>query len=333
MRLCIIGSRGHQGYVVDGLREMPSVRVVGISAGSEEDDVGELTGMFGDLGRGAEVYSDYRLMLDELDPDVVSIAGPLEEHARMCIEALRRGVHVFCEKPVATTLKDLKRLRNAYDEADVRFAAMMGMRYDPAFHAAWRAVRDGAIGRVRLLNAQKSYKLGRRPGYYWRRGTYGGTIPWVGSHAIDWIRWFSGGRFKTVYATHTARFNNDHGELEASALCHFTLTDDVYASASIDYLRPATAATHGDDRIRVVGTKGIVEVRKGRVFLINNETNGVVELEAGCGRQIFRDFVEQIEGRGAALIDAEETFEVTEACLLARRSADLGHAIIFEGMN
>jgi hypothetical protein len=58
-----------------------------------------------------------------------------------------------------------------------------------------------------------------------------------------------------------------------------------------------------------------------------------VELEAGCGRQIFRDFVEQIEGRGAALIDAEETFEVTEACLLARRSADLGHAINFEGMN
>jgi predicted dehydrogenase len=333
MKLCVIGSRGHQAYVIDGLRETPFVRVVGISAGSEEDDVGEITGMFGDLGRNAEVYSDYRLMLDELEPDVVSIAGPLEEHAQMCIEAFRRGVHVFCEKPVATTLSDLKRLRNAHAETDSHFAAMMGMRHDPAFHAAWRAMRDGAIGKVRLINAQKSYKLGQRPGYYWRRGTYGGTIPWVGSHAIDWIKWFSRGRFRTVYATHTSKYNNDYGELETSALCHFTLTDDVFASASIDYLRPATAATHGDDRIRVVGTEGIIEVRMERVFLINDETDGILELEARCDRQIFRDFVKQVEGRGAGLIDAEDIFEVTEACLLARRSADVGHAINFESQD
>jgi predicted dehydrogenase len=333
MKLCVIGSRGHQAYVIDGLREMPLVKVVGISAGSEEDDAREITGMFGDLGRSAEVYSDYRLMLDELDPDVVSIAGPLEEHAQMCIEAFQRGIHVFCEKPVATTMSDLKRLKNAYAETDSHFAAMMGMRYDPAFYAAWRAVRDGEIGRVRLINAQKSYKLGQRPEYYWRRETYGGTIPWVGSHAIDWIKWFSRERFRTVYATHTSRYNNDYGELETLALCHFTLTDDVFASASIDYLRPAAAATHGDDRIRVVGTEGTIEVRMERVFLISDETEGTEELEAKCDRQIFRDFVEQIKGSGVGLMDAEDIFEVTEACLLARRSADVGHVINFEAQN
>lgn len=327
MKLCMIGIRGHNGYVLDGLGELPHVKVVGLSAGTGEDDVVELKSWCNEHGHAPELFADYRKMLDEIKPDMVSVCGPLELHAQMCVQAFQRGIHVFCEKPVAITLEDFKRLKMAYGEAKVHFAAMMGLRYHPAFYTAWRAVWDGAIGVVRLINMRKSYKLGRREPYYRRRETYGGTIPWVGSHAIDCIHWFSSESFCLVYATHTVMHNRDHEELEMSALCHFTLTNDVFASASIDYLRPANAPTHGDDRIRVAGTDGVIEVRGGEVYLINGETDGEEQLPAECDRQIFCDFVEHVEGKTISLIGPEETLAVTEACLLARRSADEGRVV------
>ena len=331
MKLCIVGVRGHAGYVFDGLADLPGVQVVGVSAGCGEDDVGVLTSECDRLGQRPEVFGDYLQMLDACSPDVAAIAGPFEQHARMCLAAFDRGIHVFCEKPVALTLAELASLRAAHAGTDVHFAAMMGLRYDRAFYAAHCAVQDGAVGEVRLINTRKSYKLGRRASYYHTRATYGGTIPWVGSHAIDWIHWFADRPFESVYATHSARCNDDHGELETSALCQFTLAGEVLASASIDYYRPERAPTHGDDRVRVVGTGGVVEVADGRATLIDRTSDGAQTLSPCGDRQIFRDFVDHVEGRTTALIGADETFAVAEACLLARQSADEGRVITFGG--
>jgi predicted dehydrogenase len=208
---------------------------------------------------------------------------------------------------------------------------MLGLRYAPEFYSAWRAVQDGAVGSVRLVNTRKSYKLGQRPSYYTQRETYGGTIPWVGIHAIDWIQWFSGESFRAVRAQHSAQHNHGFGDLEVSALCQFTMSNEVLASASIDYLRPDSALTHGDDWVRVVGTDGVIEVRQGRVHLINGETAGEEELPVACDRQIFQDFVNDIDGNGPSLLSPQEIFATTKACLLARRSADEDCVILFEG--
>lgn len=342
MKLCMIGNRGgHDKYVWDALPHLPHVRVVGMASGAPEDDVTPWLRYCDALGFTPEVFSDYRQMLDQLQPDIVSICGPFELHAEMSAEALRRGIHVISEKPVALTFEQLGMLRAVYTEARAKFqgwyanglhfAALMNLRYDPAFYTAWRAVQEGAIGTVRLINTQKSYRLGRRDAYYRDRATYGGTIPWVGVHAFDWIYWFSGEKFTSVYATHSTQHNHDNGDLEMSALCHFTLTGDIFASASIDYLRPSTAPTHGDDRVRVMGTDGAIEVRGGRAYLINAETEGESELPVACEKQIFQDFVEHIEGKTTALLSPEDVFAVTEACLLARQSADEGRVIPFSG--
>ena len=319
--------RGHSRGGTSG--STASSKITGISTGTADDSVEEMIHVLGDRAQNVEVFSDYYSMFNTLKPDVVSIAGPLEKHSQMCIDAFGLGIHVFCEKPVATNLKDLEKLKNAFAKADVYFASMMGMRYDPAFYTAWCSVRDGIIGEIRLINAQKSYKLGYRPEYYSKRETYGGTIPWVGSHAIDLVYWFSGESFQTVYAAHSSKHNFGLGELEMTALCLFSLTNDIFASVSMDYFRPDSASTHGNDRIRIVGTRGIIEVSKGKVFLINNNTNGRIGLKVAFDRQIFSDFIEHINGNSVSLIDAEDTFTVTEACLLARQSADEKRVITF----
>jgi predicted dehydrogenase len=275
------------------------------------------------------VFDDYAKMLDSARPDVVVIAGPFELHAEMAVESMRRGIHVFCEKPVAMTMDGLERLRTAHSESGVRLAGMMGLRYEPAFYTAWRAIKDGAVGTVRMINTRKSYKLGERPPHYHRRETYGGTIPWVGSHAIDWLMWLSGESFVSVHAMHTARDNRGNGDMEMTALCQFSLTNDVFGSVSMDFLRPANAPTHGDDRARIAGTEGVIEVRDGSVFLVNAGMEGEVELPVKCDRKIFRDFIESIEGNNECLVGSEETFELTRACLLARQSADENRIVQF----
>jgi predicted dehydrogenase len=347
MKLCMIGNRGgHDKHVWDALPLMPHVRVAGIAAGAPEDDASSVDEVApwlkrcDALGFTPEVFTDYRQMLDQLRPDIVTVCGPFELHAEMSAEALRRGIHVFCEKPVALTLEQLAMVRAAYTEAKAQFqgwyagglhlATIMNLRYDPAFYTAWRAVQEDAIGTVRLINAQKSYRLGRRDAYYRDRATYGGTIPWIGVHAFDWIYWYSDAKFTSVYATHSTQYNQGHGDLEVSALCNFTLTGEVFASASLDYLRPPTSPTHGDDRVRVMGTDGAIEVRGGQAYLINAETEGEAVLPLACDRQIFQDFVEHIEGTTTALLTADDVFAVTEASLLARQSADEGRVIVFD---
>ncbi|WP_282936234.1 Gfo/Idh/MocA family oxidoreductase [Paenibacillus sp. RC67] len=333
MKLAMIGVTGHTNYVFGGLRELPEVTLAAVSVGSAGETLDKVTQTAHKEGHSPVVYEDYMKLLNEVEPDIVAVACHFHDHARITAEALRRGIHVFVEKPIATTLDDLAMLREVFAVAEgkgVHLAAMLSIRYQPAFLTAWLAVCEGAVGEVRQLQAQKSYRLGRRGEPFTKRHTYGGTIPWVGSHAIDWVRWYSGQRFETVYATHSTLFNEGHGELELTAQCQFTMSGETSASVSIDYLRPNEAPSHGDDRIRIAGTSGVLEVRDQQVLLINARQSGVQELPLVHKREIFADFVRQINGEGHCLVSAEDSFYVTEACLRALMSADEKRVVLFE---
>jgi len=329
MRICFIGSSGHFGYALNAIKKDSSCQVIGIAPGSDGEDMDGLKKSLSGFGFNPPLYEDYRVMLDELKPDIVVINCHFGDHAKVTLEALKRKIHVFVEKPVATTLEDLDLIKNAYKDAGVYLAAMLGLRYTSHFLTAWEAVQQGRIGKVRLMNAQKSYKLGSRKEFYKHRESYGGTIPWVGSHAVDWMYWFSGEKFVSVYATHSKQYNQNHGDLEMTALCHFTFTNEVFGGINIDYLRPLTASTHDDDRIRIAGTRGVIEVRGGKVYLINDEAEGIQELPLLPEKDIFEDFLKQVRAEGKCMVSAEDSFIVTEACLKARLSADKNEVIYF----
>ncbi len=326
MKLCIIGSRGHIYYVFESIRQIPGITLDAISSGCE-DDPAPLAERAAKAGFAPAIHADWKAMLDTVNPDLVAIDGPFDRHAEMAAYALERGIHVFCEKPIALTLEDLAEVEQAQAKSGAHLTSMVGLRYQADFQYALQLVRQGAVGKVKLIKAQKSYRLGQRPEFYKHRATYGGTIPWVGSHALDWILAFSGSPFKTIYATHSATDNFNHGELEIACQCLFTMENGVQAQASIDYLRPAAAPSHGDDRVRVAGTEGVLEVIGGKVILIDRE--GQRELPVPSPeRAIFADFANSLSGQTKCLVSEAETFELTRACLLARQSADSSSVII-----
>lgn len=329
MKVCIIGATGHTGYVLSGLQGQGDVRLAAVAPGSPGEDMDGLLRSAAAAGHAPEVFASYTDMLDRVRPEIAAVACHFNDHAAVAAQALKRGIHVFGEKPLATTLEDLTRVRSAHAESGAHLAAMLGIRYTAPFLTVKQLIQEGIIGEIRLMQAQKSYKLGNRSELYRKRETFGGTIPWVGSHAIDWLHWLSGERFLSVYAAHSKRGNRGHDELEATGLCQFTLTNEVFGSVSIDYLRPNQAKGHADDRIRIVGTQGVLEVRDHRVHVTDEATGRAWEAPLLPERESFADFLRQARGEGTCLVTAEESFLVTEACLKARQSADEGCVVSF----
>lgn len=330
-KVCFVGACGHSGSAMAPIANHPELfSVPAVSPGAPGVVLTGLVKRLIDKGLPSpKVYDDYREMLDKEQPDILVVDAYFCDHAEMSIEGLKRGIHVYCEKPAATTLEDLDRLEAVYREAKekgVHFAYMLTTRYDPWFYTAYQAVQQGAIGEIRMLNGQKSYKAGKRGPLFHKRETYGGTIPWVGIHALDWVLWFSGKRVKAVSAVQSSMANNHNGTMEATAICLFQLEDEVVAHINIDYLRPQTAETHGDDRIRIAGTKGVIEVRGGKVYLINGEAEGQRELPLLQPPQIFEDFAASLEGK-PSLITAEQSLYFTRVCLTAQKAADTGEII------
>ena len=328
LKFAMIGCRGHSGsYVFGGIRNGASVELTAVAGGG--DDPKGLNSTAEKYGFKPAVYDDWEKMLAEVKPDLVCIDGPFERHAEMAEGALRNGCHVFCEKPIALTLEELDRLEAVWRESGKHIRSMVGLRYDPAFLYAFRLVQAGTVGKIKLIRTQKSYKLGQRRDFYKKRATYGGTIPWVGSHAVDWLLYYTGERFEQVTACHDTEDNCGHGELEITGHCLFRMSGGIIADAGVDYLRPASAPTHGDDRVRIAGTRGIIEVMEGKVHVIDPDGDRIIAPPA-ADRDVFSDFTAELTTGRRALVSDEETFALTRAVLLARESADTGKTLCFK---
>ena len=310
MKICVIGAVGHTAQAIREMREHPSAEFVGIAPADSHECIEVLS------RHGIKVYEDYHAMLDECRPDLAIVSPVFGLTGKIIIECAQRGIDVFAEKPVAATVEELERVERAVKDSGIRFSAMHFLRYTPSFYRAREMVKVGAIGEVRLLNAQKSYRFGTRPAWYRERDLYVGTIPWVGIHAIDWIYYFSGKAFKSVSALHV-------GSPEMTALCQFEMEDGVISSANIDYLRPKEAPTHGDDRIRVAGTKGVIEVFQDRFVLINEM--GTQEFTDLTAPKLAYEFL-----MGNEDLSANEIFMITKTALLARDSADKHEKLLID---
>ncbi|HHW45362.1 MAG TPA: Gfo/Idh/MocA family oxidoreductase [Clostridiales bacterium] len=325
MKVCIIGDcGGHIGCIFDG--ENQNIEYIGASVSSEYEKMDSFLRFAKSKGKEIPFYENWKDMLIKLNPDIVAVDTVFSNHAKVAQFALENNIHVYCEKPVATEIKDLEGLRNAHDHSGARLFAMMTMRYEPWFYTAKKLIENGAVGKILMINAQKSYKLGSRAQFYKKRQTYGGTIPWVSIHMIDQILWLTGKKCKSVYARHSAAENRGCGELEMTAIIMMELENDILCHINTDYLRPSNAPTHGDDRIRIAGTDGVLEVREGKVYLINNKNDGI-QVELLKPPKIFDSFLHYIKSDYDPIYEFCDGIYSTYVSLKARESADSGHVI------
>jgi len=313
MKFVIIGASGHYHQSLDAVSEGLNACLAAIAPGSKGEDMTKLA-----QRTGAKLYSDYVEMLETEKPDVAVVNPWFCDIASVSIECLKRGVHTYSEKPLAIDMNDLAALESAWRNSPAELGCMLNLNCCNWFRTIEKAIEDGEIGRVRVVHGQKSYKMGVRGENYRARALYGGTIPWVGIHAIDWLLRL-GGKCKSVSATHTTIENRGHNEMESAGSVLLTLENGVIGTCDIDYFRPAGSARHDDDRLRVTGTKGMIEAVDGVVTLENDEKKRVLPLEEGVNP--FARFINAIGTEEAARL-AEAAFEDTRISLLARQAAD-----------
>lgn len=309
MKICFIGSCGHWRRALNVLKDRHDAELCGFAPGCAEENRLE------SIDEAIPYFDSYEKMLDEIHPDLAVVAPVFGITGKIILSCATRRIDVFSEKPVASSTEELEQVEKAVRESGIRFCAMHYLRFAPAFYHGAKMVREGKIGALQMITAQKSYQYGVRPDWYKDPELYGGTIPWVGIHAMDWIANFSGKRF--VSATSQSVGSSP----EMAAVCQFTLEDGLIAAANIDFYRPPCAPTHGDDRVRCVGTEGVLEVRDGKILLMNAQ--GVAEFTPDTAPELLTAFLD-----GEEPICTEEIFHVTRSAIAARDSARSGKTVV-----
>lgn len=100
----------------------------------------------------AKRYVDWRKLLDQKDLDAVVISTPDHHHALACVAAMKRGKHVYCEKPLAHSVYEARAVQEAYKQAKV--ATQMGTQIHATdnYRRVVEWIQGGAIGAVREVH-------------------------------------------------------------------------------------------------------------------------------------------------------------------------------------
>jgi predicted dehydrogenase len=115
------------------------------------------------------------------------------------------------------------------------------------------------------------------------------------------------------------------GDMEDNACLALRLDNGGSAAVRLDYCRPAAAPTHGDDRLRVAGSKGVIESMSHALTLIT-EGEGPREVALPDPVDQFANFVAAVRGDEECEVPAEDCLYMTEVVLRARGAADTGVA-------
>jgi len=150
--------------------------------------------------------TDYRKLLERDDVDVVSVATPDHFHYEMASEALRKGKHVLCEKPMVTTVKEAEALVEEARRSGRKFMVGQVCRYAPGFRMAKHLIERGEIGKLFFVESEYAHDYSRVPGVGgWRKDPARPREPFLGGgcHPVDLLRWIAGDPYEVfAYANH-----------------------------------------------------------------------------------------------------------------------------------
>ncbi|HTM49629.1 MAG TPA: Gfo/Idh/MocA family oxidoreductase [Bryobacteraceae bacterium] len=317
IRVGVVFMEGHTGEVFRPIEGAPDIELAAVSDPNP--------GKMAKLAAGVRRYGDYRQMLEKEQLDVVGIGGPNHLRSAVILACAARKVHIAAEKPLAIERADLERVREAVRQSQVHLTMFLPMRFSSPYLAMKQVVDSGEIGEIAQIDAQKSYKLGERASWMLKHETYGGTIPYIGVHMVDLMRWISGRDFVEAVSLQNRVGYPEYGQMENTTGTLFRLDNGGVGVLHMDYLRPLTAVTHGDDRLRIAGTKGVVEYQQSTgVTVISGKQKARTITDLPPTRSLFLDFLDSVYNQKPAGLPLADIYRVNEIVLGAREAAEKG---------
>lgn len=324
LRIAIVGlQHNHIQSVIRYAQRTGNMTVVGIV--ESDPDIRERTAQ----KLSIPGYETLDQLLAHQIVDAAALAPANHEKAPLAVACMEAGLHVLIDKPMAVTWQQLDSLSLTQERTGRILSEMLTLRFDPCYVTARRLVTEGAIGRVVHAWLTRPHKLKRetRPAWMFRRQTYGGLIPDLCIHDIDYFRWVldaDQGDVAQLFAVHGNYGVSGDADFEEAAHVMIRLKDGTVGSFEANWLTPAAAPYHGDCRVVFTGERGTVEVDTvgNRVVLVTDQ-EPPVEVPLDETISVEDDFLNGIRrGKEHMVLPPEEAIESTAWTLLARDEAD-----------
>jgi predicted dehydrogenase len=272
LRIAFIGG-GHRAWLlISIIRTLPDVEIVAIADPTPEfiDRAAALA------GPAVKKYAGYELLFgdnNELDAVVVVTPGAL--HAEGAIAALDHGLHVFCEKPMATTIEAANLMIAAAERSGRILHIDHQMRLDPVYAKLHALAADGSIGEVRLISGYlyrgdwnpKSWhvpdpRTGRPT--VWRELQHwtGSSLIEDGIHELDVLHWIAGAKVTRVYATGGKLVYRDRETID-----HAGVLIDYESGVKLQF-GYSLFALGRQEEVQLIGAQGSLRTDNGRIQLL-----------------------------------------------------------------
>jgi predicted dehydrogenase len=272
-----------------------------------------------------KVFSDYRRVLDLPEVQGVLIATPLHEHARITIDSLRAGMHVFCEKSMALTLGDCLDMYNVYKESGKVLYIGQQRLFDPKYIKAMELIHSGVIGDVTGIRA-----------YWFRNNDWRRPVPDKSlERKINWRLYneFSGG-LMTELATHQLQVANwalkmiPETVMGFGDIIYWKDGREVYDNVNLIYRYSNGVKLTYESNIsnkfngleeQILGCKGTMEPEKNKYFAEEvKPAPGILQLVNNIEHQIF----DKINVAGASWVPETASVNNGENILSKMKTTD-----------
>ncbi len=321
LRVGVIGAGLIAGEHVSAYAATPGVQLVAVAdpvAGKAERLAASV---------GAAVVPDLDGVLDA-GVDIVSVCTPPTSHAELTIEALRADAHVLCEKPIARTLEDARRIVEASRLASGILMVGHVSRFEPDHRQAKDVVDSGHLGAVQMASHSMTTSVPgwSQDGWLTDVAESGGPLVDLAVHSFDYLAWATGSQPVRVHAV---------GADTAAGPATYVLTTVRYASGAIGLVETSWAhpVAHGFKlRAELIGAEGRLSwdydhLNGGTMYRAAGDTSWFDPLgnrgyvaEIGC-------FTDAIRDGAPSPVSVEDGFAAVRTALAARESIDSGRTI------
>lgn len=319
----------HADGYLELLASMPGVELVGLW----DEDEGR--GRAAATHHGSTFFSSEAALL-EAEPVGVVVASVNSEHRRLTELAAARGVHVLCEKPLATRVDDGLAMVAACRAAGVRLMTALPMRVSPVLGELERLIRGGILGEVLCLEGVNTGEMPdvHRAWFVDQELAGGGAIMDHVVHLVDAFRWLLGSEVVEVYAVANRILQGRHAGVETGGLISLRFATGVFATIDCSWSKPRGYPTWGGLAIEAVGTRGVITADAFRQHLVQYGTRGEGTSwpfwGSDMGAAMLAEFVASIRQEREPLVTGLDGLRALEVVAAAYRSIETGRPVRLE---